>query len=391
MKHAILSIMAVSILTIAGCGPGRVSENQVTFEDIDGVTYVHNPSVPLHPDKSLEYVEELSIGGEDEDGNVILFQPGRFLVDDLGRIFITEMQDQVFKVFDPAGRLINTIGAKGDGPGEFQSIAFSGFTPDGRLLVTDFQARRTSFFDADGKFLEAFKWTRFFSILHLIKSGSYLTQEFIYEGDGSDSQLFIKEIDFAGHEVRSYGEFTPPETKAVHLGNMMFGTSIPYSPRSVFAGDAARELLYHCLSSEYRIEVFDAEGSLIRVMDRPYTLPPFTAEEQREFRERYKDNPNEQYRKLMQELDLPDQKNVTEQMLVDSEGNLWVFTHETREDSGKELTAFDVFDPEGRYDARVWLEAPPQCIKDGKIYVQIRDEETGYMSLKRFRYAWVRR
>jgi hypothetical protein len=172
---------------------------------------------------------------------------------------------------------------------------------------------------------------------------------------------------------------------------MMFLTSIPYSPRSVFAGDAARGLLYHCLNSKYRIEVFDPEGSLVRVMDRPYTLPPFTAEEQKEHRDRFKDHPNEQYRKLMQDMELPDRKNVTEHMLVDSEGNLWVFTHETREENGKQLTAVDIFDREGRYDARIWLEASPQCIKSGKMYIQVRDEESGYLSLKRFKYTWMQR
>jgi hypothetical protein len=98
------------------------------------------------------------------------------------------MQDQVFKVFDEEGRLIKTIGAKGGGPGEFQSIGFSGFVPDGRLLVTDFQARRTSFFDAEGRFLKDFKWTRFYSLLHLVKSDSYLTEEIIYGEDRSDSR-----------------------------------------------------------------------------------------------------------------------------------------------------------------------------------------------------------
>ena len=191
-----------------------------------------------------------------------------------------------------------------------------------------------------------------------------------------------------GEEVRSYGEFHRPETKAVQLGNVMIGTSIPYTPRSVFAGDSGNELLYHCLNSEYRIEVFDTEGKLIRVMDRPYTCPPYTAEEKKEYRDRFRDHPNEQYRKLIQDMALPDFKNVTERMLVDDEGNLWVVTHETRKVDDKKLTAADLFDPEGKYDARVWLDFTPQYVVNGKMYRMEADEETGYRSLKRYKVTW---
>ena len=303
-------------------------------------------------------------------------------------MWVSESQDQVFKVFSPEGELIKTIGAKGGGPGEFQSIGFCGFAPDGRLLVTDFQARRTNFFDADGVFLEDFKWTRFFSLLHLIKKDSYLTDEFVYGEEGADTKRFVIELDFKGEEVRSYGEFQRPESRAVQLGNMMIGTSIPYAPRSVFAGDARNELLYHCLNSEYRIEVFDTEGKLIRVIDRPYTCPSYPAEEQQEYRDRFKDHPNEQYRKLIQDMPLPDIKTVTERMLVDDRGNLWVITHETREEEGVKLTAADIFDPEGKYDARVWLEFTPEHVMSDKMYRMATDEETGYRSLKRYKVTW---
>jgi len=388
MKHTLWIAAAAAVLIFQGCGPGEKAENKVTIEEIDGVTYVHNPAVPLHPEKTLVFEEELSIGGEDEEGNPVLFQPGIFLVDDRGYMYISEGQDQVFKVFDTEGVMVKTIGAKGSGPGEFQSIGFCGFTPDGRLLTTDFLARRTSFFDADGRFLSDFKWTRFYSRLHLTKENTYLTDEFIYGEDTSETTLLIKEIDFEGKEIRSYGEFVRPEMKRLRLGDLSLGMSVPQSPSSVFIGDRERGRLYHCLNSFYRIEMYDAEGRLTRVMDRPYTCPVFAEEDQQKFRDRYKDHPNAELKKLIRDMPFPSVKTVTERMIVDGRGYLWVITQETRKKNGITFTAADVFDLEGQYDARVWLRYIPQQLRGGKMFRLAEDEETGYRSLKRYRVIW---
>lgn len=42
---------------------------------IDGIEYVHNPEIPLNPNKMVSFEEELSIGEEDEEGNIVLFRP----------------------------------------------------------------------------------------------------------------------------------------------------------------------------------------------------------------------------------------------------------------------------------------------------------------------------
>jgi hypothetical protein len=389
MRHSFLAAVLCMFLLLWGCGGGEEPRGEIVVEEIDGVTYVHNPAVPLFPEKHLLLEEELTIGGEDTEGNILLFHPSLFLVDGRGAVYISERLDQVFKVFDREGNLVGTIGAKGNGPGEFQSLGFCGFTPDGRLLTTDYMARRTSLFDQKGHFLSDFKWTHFYSRMFLVKESSYLTEEIQSEGQGiSDGRLFIKEIDFAGKEIRSYGEFTSPTTQAVRMGSGMFGTTIPFSPMSVFAGDGERGFLYHCLNSDYRIEVFDEVGRLFRVLDRPYARPAYTAEEKRAFRERWKDYPSEDVKKAMQSMELPSVKTVTETMLTDDEGNLWVFTNESKEDDGKKLTAVDLFDPQGRYEARLWLEYKPWVIKGGRMYRLAEEEETGYRTVKRYRMIW---
>ena len=121
-------------------------KSKARVEVVDGVEFIHNTETPLFPDKTVSFVEDLSISSEDQDGSINFFRPRLSLVDDNENIYISETQDQVIKVFDSSGKFIKTIGAKGSGPGEFQRIAYAATTKMGELIVTDTAARRTSFF-----------------------------------------------------------------------------------------------------------------------------------------------------------------------------------------------------------------------------------------------------
>jgi hypothetical protein len=224
---------------------------------------------------------------------------------------------------------------------------------------------------------------------YLIKKDSYLTGVFEYEEGNTEPNWLIKEIDFEGNEIRAYGEFTLAKTKRLSIGDMMLMISIPQSPSSIIASDIENEWLFHCQNSEYKVEVFDTEGRLFRVMDRPYTCPPFTAKEKQEFFDRYEDSSNKDMKKMVKGMELPSTKTVTERMLVDDEGNLWIFTQETKDVEGVKLRAADIFDTEGKYDARVWLEFIPEYIRNRKMYYMAMDEETGYRSLKRYKMTWI--
>jgi hypothetical protein len=74
-------------------------------------------------------------------------------------------------------------------------------------------------------------------------------------------------------------------------------------------------------------------------------------------------------------------------MLVDDQGNLWIRTNEVREDGETRITAYDVFDKDGYYDSKVWLEMHPEIIVKGKRYNHYADEE-GYTYMKRYHMIW---
>ena len=383
------SFCLMFVLCVLFCtGYTRSQKSNVKVEMIDGIEYVHNTETPLHPDKTVSFVEDLSISGEDKDGNIILFNPRLSFVDDNENIYISESKDHVIKVFGSDGKYINTIGAKGSGPGEFQSISYLAVTKDGTLVVMDSIARRTSFFDSSGQFLKSFKWRMGYINFIMIKSSSYIVGERAYSGIIKKGFFYVKEFDFDGKEVRFYGEFEAPEVLIIRQGNATNYAIPPVSHHSILVGDQDRELFYHCLNNKFIIEVYDTSGKLIRKIDRPYEPVPFTKKDAAEYRAIYDRGGTDVITKAIEDMKMPKVKNIVSWMYIDDKCNLWIRTNEKKKEEGKTLTAIDIFDPDGYYYAKVWTEFTSLIFKKGKMYRMDTDQDTGYQTLKRYQVVW---
>jgi len=70
---------------------------------------------------------------------------------------------------------------------------------------------------------------------------------------------------------------------------------------------------------------------------------------------------------------------------VDDEGRVIVQAWDRHEN--KLRYVYDVFDPEGYYVAKFYLETRPFLWEKGKMYGIAEDDE-GYQSVKRFRVIW---
>ena len=389
MKKPFILIFLVSILLWPACHRVQKSESNASVEVIDGIEYIHNTETPMYPDKTVSFVEDLSLKGEDKEGNIVLFEPMLRLVDDQENIYLSELKEGVIKVFDSNGEYIKTIGAQGNGPGEFQMVSYLAVTKDGGLIAFDSRANRTSFFDSTGLFLRSFQWRMGYYSYILVKSSSYIVTERAYSGIRENAFFYVKEFDFEGNEIRSFGEFAMPESLIIPLSGGTFYAVPPVSDHSIFAGDQAREVFYHCLNSQYVIEVYDSSGKLFRKIDRPYVPVPYTEQDAKDYRRIFDSSRlKEEVRKAIQNLNMPKVKSVVSRMYVDDKSNLWFHTYETKEEEGKTLTAFDIFDSDGYYYAKVWTDISPQIFKKGKMYRIDTDEDSGYRTLKRYKVVW---
>jgi DNA-binding beta-propeller fold protein YncE len=91
-----------------------------------------------------------------EFGNDILERPtGLARDEERGRIYVADTYAHDIKVFNDDGKLINVIGQRGEGDGEFNFPTHLTFASD-KLYVTDTMNSRVQIFDEDGNFISKF-------------------------------------------------------------------------------------------------------------------------------------------------------------------------------------------------------------------------------------------
>jgi len=380
MKKSMIILVSMLSFLLILCGKKRSTP---VVEKKEGIEIVHNSDKPLFPDRTIEFIQDLSIG--EEEGKINLYKPRKILVDKQGNIYVSDAADLSIKVFNKNGTYLFSIGKKGSGPGEFQVIGSMKFLPDNNLVVLDWQLRRVSFFTIRGKFLQSFQMKNNLSGIFLTTDSTITCRENIYS---ENKKLYIKSFDFDGNEKLLWGEFKPPEFKMLKSGNTMFGINVPYLPCSIFTGDEKNGWLYHCLNSNYLIEVFDKKGKLFRKIEKSYKPVPVTSADKEEYIKAFKDNPNKVFVKMAREVKLPRVKTITEYMIVDEKGNLWVETMEMKKKEGKEFYAYDIFNTKGFYIMRIWLHTTPGVFAGGYMYSIVRDK-SGVASVIRYRMKEV--
>ena len=272
----ILVLIIVTFFFSLTCS--KKPERAYSIETIDGIEFVHNGAEPLHPDADVRFEEDLSIFPEDEEGNIILYQPYSYTVNEVGSIYIYDRQDPAVKVFNPEGRFIRTIGRKGQGPGEFQSVSRVVYVPGKRLLTLDRDQNRISLFTDEGSFIGTHNFQNS-SFEVFFAADSFFAREETGVEPGTvqwtwKRTLSVKAFDYEGQELFSYGKFQARQSGFVNEEGRQFSFSKPFEVLSVLAGDPKNARLFHCLNDKYLIEVYNREGRIFRKIDRPYKRLP---------------------------------------------------------------------------------------------------------------------
>lgn len=112
----------------------------------------------LVADAELRSVFRLDMKGNPvgEFGHDILERPTGLARDpQKGRVFVADTRAHDIKVFSDDGKLINVIGQRGEGNGEFNFPTHLAFVA-GKLYVTDSMNSRIQIFDSDGNWIDKF-------------------------------------------------------------------------------------------------------------------------------------------------------------------------------------------------------------------------------------------
>jgi len=137
-------------------------------------------------------------------------------------------------------------------------------------------------------------------------------------------------------------------------------------------------------SEDYELRFLNLEGDLTKKIITDYTPLPLSNEEKQRLTEaRFPESMGgvpESYK-----VEFPDHYPPFSSFLVDSIGRIFVRTYE---EAGEGMHYYDIFDPEGRYLARVPVYDRVAAIKKGELYTLEEDEE-GYQVVKRYHMKWT--
>jgi len=167
----------VLLCAIGACaGTDNVQAPAFQVRDSAGVQLIDNVSSRPEP-RSLPYDESLRIGGDETaPTSPSFFGISNIVLDESGSIYVADRSLTV-RVFTEDGALVRTMGGRGDGPGEFQSIIGLIVHRD-TAVVFDFTRGRLTTFDGDGNVVDTGAGEA------TVRSDSWLAQPYAKVDDG---------------------------------------------------------------------------------------------------------------------------------------------------------------------------------------------------------------
>jgi hypothetical protein len=222
----------------------------------DGITVVRNPQDPLYDEIAFELEEDLSIGNNSDDN--YLFEGGLSLaVDARGNVYALDGRGRRIREYD-AGRYIQTIGRKGQGPGEFELPLGLFIDAQGNIHVND--RREIEKFDNKGVFSNSHPVAGFINDFYVNSEGNVFAFMDLTIGQGS--KQVVVAIDQEGKTFRTIAEFPYPDLILRKSGEAMLSFGISrhrYVPGLCFT-PVGPETFCYAHSSKYEIVILDGAG-----------------------------------------------------------------------------------------------------------------------------------
>lgn len=381
-RPALLAALLAAILTL----PAAAAWQGEMITTDDGLRVV-NPEAPAAGEEVLEARELWRVGGDDED--LLLGVITELLADADGNAYLLDGQLQEIQVISPDGEWLRTIGRAGEGPGEFVNAGDMFWSPSGQIGVIQNWPGKIVMLRPDGTpgDLFAMPYAKGGGMQaasrgvgqpgRIVLSGSAWSSD-----DGRQVQRsYLKAYDLAGTELASFVE----QERELTFGNYTFKEPefTDFQRRWAASGDGrvAAPLTFDA----YRIHVWNADGTLDRIIDRPdHANVKRTAEEKDRFQQIYdritRWNPGSSF-------EVADVHQAIGQMFFHDDGSLWVQSSADQwraEVPGQ--ASFDVYDREGRFTQRLHLAIDVDPVQDGlfllgdRLYV-VTDLMSAMMSL----------
>lgn len=274
---------------------------------------------------ALQLEEDLRVS---EDKNFYFGRIADVAVADDGRIYVTDNQAYHVKVLSPDGALQDSVGTRGDGPGEFQHPRDLTLARGDSLYVLDGSDGRVHVFTPGLAFERAFlarsERGRPINMMIPARAASSTDKAFLFVySPGAravvqeDAQMVVRPVSLGG-TVGDTLFTTPPYRMAsedLGGGKMMFMT-VPFMPGPHYAlGPKGR--VHYAWGDSLAVKAYGLEGNLHREPDIASDPVPVTDKEIDSALEG-RSRGREQVRNM-----IPASKPAFKHFLVDDEGRYW--------------------------------------------------------------------
>ena len=260
---------AATTALLAACGtdavPPDATPNSV-IETIGDTTVVRTLSGSVWGTEAT-LVPEIAIGELDGPEEHLFGSIRSIAVGDDGTVYVLDLQAQHVRVFDSLGVYVETLGRRGEGPGEFTEAEAIAALPDGRLAVRDPENQRVTVFGPGQGEMAEWRYTgtvSSFSPLYVDTRGRI----HLVAGDLSRVDELVMEIIVLGPDgthldtlPEPSSDYGAPYVRAEAPGGLSVTYGVPFTPRFHWTIHPSGHFLTG-LSTDYRIDLARDDGVL---------------------------------------------------------------------------------------------------------------------------------
>jgi len=308
----------------------------------------------------------LSIGKEDDD-NYMFYRVRDIGVDEAGNIYVLEFSNYRVQKFDRSGNYLQTVGRKGQGPGEFESpVRLIVEKKTGEIHVKD--ASRVKIFNKEGNYVKGVHFKNY--LYDFILDGDRNIWGIVSISTESYPLHAFAKLNDLGEIEKEIAKFPFEWTQSKSGENVMIMTTDEEHDISITTTDG--NMLINGFSKEYKLNVIDKEGNLLYIIAKDEPPKNFTAKELKK------------YDRGSMKVNLPSHKRYFYNLYTDSAGRIYV----QRDMGGRYETGkreYDIFSKDGYYLYKTTLSHPPLFIDNGFFYTRTENEESGEELVKRFK------
>ena len=363
------TLVCVTALTAPAFGQWQGSETVR-----EGVTYVTNTEAPMDV-VTLEPEELWRRGGDDDE---VLFGVVSQLVEDKDRnVYLLDGQLSQIQVFSPSGEYLRSVGREGEGPGEFRNGSDMFLAPGNLLSVVQIfpgkVVQLTLAGDPAGDYKVPENAGGGFQLIHVGRSNGErivlaYAQSRSPDGSGQQSRrqiqtTYLRAYDAKGNQLAHFYE----EEHETVFGGMKFVEEAfsDFARRWALSQDGrvAAALSFN----DYRIHVWDPDGSLNRIIERPgFTPVPRDAAAKARFQKFFESITRWNRGSTFQ---VSETHSTIQGIWFRDDGSLWVMSAAGAwgRDEGT-LAQIDVYDEKGRYAQRIELVCEGDPVEDGLFF-----------------------